>query len=77
MTHFRRAPHSSEPRVVIEVWEDQQMIAVIYPKDRGVKIVSKYIENRPDLVVVDLQEPPALLVNVWDRHPIEIRERES
>lgn len=66
MTQFVKRPHSQIPAGVIEVWEDGQMIAAIYPKDRGVKIVSKYLDGRRgDLVTVDPSRPPALHVNVW------------
>jgi len=40
------------------------LIAGIYATPRGVKVVSKLIDNRPDLVVIDPQFPPAVLINV-------------
>jgi hypothetical protein len=65
-------PHSTEARQVVEVWEDGRLIATIYPKDRGVKIVSKYLDGRrQDLVTVDAWAPPALHVNIWDGQTID------
>jgi hypothetical protein len=67
MTTFRAVGHSTEPSVVvIEVWEDNQLTAVIYPKHRGVKIVSKYLGGRlEDLVMLDPAIPPAMHIRIW------------
>jgi hypothetical protein len=49
---------------VCEIWHAGEMIGTIYAAARGVKIVSKYIENTTDLVIIEAAEPPALLVNI-------------
>lgn len=67
MTELRIAAHSITGKPMVEVWEDGRMIAAIYPKDRGVKLVTKYLDGRrADLVTVDPTFPPALHVNIWD-----------
>ena len=67
MTELRMSKYSLTGGKIVEVWEDGRFIAAIYPKDRGVKIVSKYLDNRRrDLVTVDPSYPPALHVNIWD-----------
>ncbi|MGO9893122.1 MAG: hypothetical protein ACLPX8_02770 [Bryobacteraceae bacterium] len=67
MTELRMHEHAATGAAIVEVWEDGQLIACIYPKDRGIKIVSKYLDGRRrHLVSVDPSPPPALHVNVWD-----------
>ena len=55
---------SGEP--VIELVDEHQgdLIAWIYATERGVKIVSKYVEHRPDLITIDPLPPPAVHVNL-------------
>ena len=67
MTHkvtLRTAPHTRTEDTVVEIWDGNRMIGVIYPAPRGIKVISKYIENRPDLLLVEPDEPPAILVNL-------------
>jgi len=68
MTEFRAAKHArSKARTIVEVWEDGVFIAAIYPAERGVRIVSKYLTDdcvpRPAL---EGPFPPALNVHIWD-----------
>jgi hypothetical protein len=67
MTELRIAEHTFGQEVaIIEIWEDGQMIGAIYPKDRGVKIISKYLDSgNRDMVSLDAAFPPALHVNLW------------
>lgn len=66
MTELRIAKHLQTGQPIVEVWEDGRLIGAIYPKDRGVKIVSKYLDGRRrDLVVVDHAYPPAIHVHIW------------
>lgn len=65
MTRLQLAPHTRTNDTVVEIWEGSLMIGVIYPHPGGVKIISKYIENRPDLVTIDPAEPPALIVRLF------------
>lgn len=66
MTTIKPATHTlnKEQVRIYEVWDGDRFIAAIYPTERGVKIVSKYIENREDLLQVEPLEPPAILVNI-------------
>jgi len=63
---MRLQPHTLKRGVqLVAVTDDSgALLCAIYETPRGLKIVSKYIENRPDLVVIDPDEPPALLVNL-------------
>ena len=61
MTELRTAQRTLN---IVEVWDGDTLIAAIYPSPGGVKIVSKYLENRPDLVTVDAVEPLALTVRI-------------
>ncbi len=60
MTMLRTERHAVKGTSLCEVWKDGQMIATIYPTDRGVKVVSKHIENRDDLVTIDPGEAHAV-----------------
>jgi hypothetical protein len=73
VTELRMAPHSRADRHIVEVWEDGQFIAAIYPKDRGVKVVSKYLDAKMSRasVALDASFPPAVHVNIWDGPVIE------
>jgi len=53
MITLRPAPHTVFSDAIIEVWDDDKFIAAIYPSPRGVKIISKLIDSRDDLVQVD------------------------
>lgn len=66
MTELRLVQQWGVQQRIVEVWEDGLFIAAIYPKDRGVKIVSKYLQGRlGDVVALDLVAPPALHVRIW------------
>ena len=52
--------------------EKGELVAGIYATERGLKIVSKYISNRSDLIQIEAVPPPAILVNLRpmpDREP--------
>jgi hypothetical protein len=70
MTELRTRTHSLLGCTIVEVWEDSQLIAHIYPKDRGLKIISKYLDNRrPGLVTFDASPTTAIHVNIWTGRP--------
>jgi hypothetical protein len=76
MTELRITQHTIKNRKIVEIWDGDmegapRLIGVIYPMERGVKIVSKYLENRPDVVVIDPEFPRALLVRIWDGQMID------
>lgn len=57
--HFRLSYNVLKPgQQVIECWQDDQLIATIYPYYQGLRIVSKHTR----LVTVDLQPPPATVI---------------
>jgi hypothetical protein len=71
MTELRPATHTETDETMVELWEGGQMIAAIYPIDRGVRIVSKHLHDgvRGGIVAIDPSFPPALHVRVWDGPP--------
>lgn len=77
MVTFKVVPHSVKDDAVIEVWEDGHMISVIYPADRGVRLVSKYLpSDSAELMKRVVMEPgtnqvPVAAVNIqiWDGVP--------
>lgn len=60
-------------KTVIEIWDGQKFIGVIYPSLRGVKIISKYIENRDDLLQVEALEPAAVVVNLLRERVVDVK----
>jgi hypothetical protein len=66
MLRLRRGTHQiTNCTDMVELLDESgKLVAGIYATDTGLKIVSKYIENRPDLVVVDPEYPPAILVRL-------------
>lgn len=60
-------------KTVIEIWDGKKFIGVIYPSLRGVKIISKYIENRDDLLQVEALEPAAVVVNLLRERVVDVK----
>jgi hypothetical protein len=58
--------HTVKPQTMVYELRDEagELVAAIYATDRGLKIVSNYIEDRPGLVTVDPDYPPALLIRL-------------
>jgi virulence-associated protein VagC len=53
---------------VVEVWEDGRRLAVIYPMEGGVKLISKLrVGMSPDQVLVDSSYPPAVHIDILKR----------
>jgi len=69
MTELRPSRHALTGAVIVEVWEDGVFIATIYPAHRGVRVVSKYLDPRATIAVIDPTEPPALFVWIWSGVP--------
>jgi predicted metalloprotease len=42
MSTFRMSFHSLTARRVVEIWQDKEFIGVLYPEERGVKLISKH-----------------------------------
>lgn len=62
MTTLRPAPHTTLDNTVVEVWQDGDMIAVIYPTRDGVQIISKYLNEKmgqppPAVLAIHIREP--------------------
>lgn len=65
MMRLRVAHHAISSAPMVEILSDTgQLIGCIYPTNAGVKIVSKYIVNHETLVAIEIQEPPALLIDL-------------
>jgi hypothetical protein len=66
---FRQKDHAltaGERARVVEVWsaDETTLLGVLYPTAVGVKFVSKFITNHPQLVVIDPAEPPAVVISL-------------
>lgn len=48
---------------IFELRENGELVAALYPTDDGLKIVSKFIVNHPSLIAIEVQQPPALLID--------------
>lgn len=64
MTNLQIAEHSAPSRgLVVEIHHPiHGLIGTIYPSDRGIRIVSPYLNPRRDIVAIDPVSPPALEV---------------
>lgn len=72
MVHFRLVDHSIKPGIkIVEIWNGDTLMGTIYPTERGIKLVSKYIVDDPEgAVEVDrskLPPIPAILINILSR----------
>lgn len=57
--------HGVNGSEMVELRSDSgDLVACLYATAAGLKIVSKYIVNIPELVMIEVQLPPALLVNL-------------
>jgi len=63
---LQKGRHILKPEVeIFELRDDADMlIACIYPTRTGLKIVSAFIRNHPLLVLIDPDDPPAILINL-------------
>jgi hypothetical protein len=64
---LRPAAHLGRPNgtIMVELLDEaDNIVAGIYATESGLKIVSKHIVNRPDLVVIDPSYPPAIVVRL-------------
>lgn len=69
MFTLRLARHGVRPDVFIfEIWNGSTLMGVIYPTERGIKVVSKYLIDDPEGAIKierDTQIPiPAILINL-------------
>lgn len=68
MFELRIADHKIRPGVkVYEIIQNGEVVGTIYPTDRGIKVVSRYLIDNPESAVEierDKAPPiPALLIN--------------
>jgi hypothetical protein len=63
MTELRIAPHTVRRCEVIEIWEEGLFIGAIYPANRGVRIVSKYLQDQS--YPVEQPFPGSLAITIW------------
>lgn len=45
MITFKIATHVNNSVPVVELWEDNEMVGVIYPSDGRVRVISKFVSN--------------------------------
>ncbi len=65
MHRFVLTSHSRLPGVeIVEVWRGSDMVAVIYPSELGIKVVSKHLRGDDSDIEIDSSPPvPAILIN--------------
>lgn len=67
---LKMAEHSIEPErgQMAEIWKDNVFMGAIYPTEKGIKVISKYIADNPEAAVeIDrnkLPPIPAILINL-------------
>ena len=71
MITLKMAEHSVKAGVqAVEVWSGDVFLASIYPTQRGIKVISKYIVGNPEGAVEierGKQPPiPAILINILE-----------
>ncbi len=60
--------HKPEQQL-IEVWEKGELMANIYPTEKGIKVISKHVADDPQgAIVIDKSSPiPAILIRLTKR----------
>lgn len=67
---LKMAEHSIEPErgSIVEIWNDKVFMGAIYPTEKGIKVISKYIAENPEAAIkIDrskLPPIPAILINL-------------
>ena len=67
---FKITEHSIEPErgQIVEVWNGKVFMGAIYPTEKGIKVVSKYIAENPEAAIKinrsKLPPIPAILINL-------------
>ena len=69
--------HRVHGGTMFELRNGEQLVACIYPTEDGLKIVSKYIVNDPRLVMIEVQEPPAILIDLTQGMVEEVASRRA
>ncbi len=72
MITFKLAPHSVTPGIeIVEIWDRDEMIGVVYPTELGIKVVSKFIpDNLEGVIHIERHKPvpiPEILINIRQR----------
>lgn len=65
-TELRLVPHVVLPdEQVIELWHNNVLIGLVAGADGpGVRVISRYLRNSMDAIVIVAEEPPALEVRL-------------
>lgn len=70
MIRFVHGAHTVRDDVpVVEVYNGEGLVAVIYPAEHGVKIVSRHFAPADDVITVDMKFPPAITVRFAGASP--------
>lgn len=68
MFTLRMSEQTERPGVKIEIWNEDRFMGVIYPTEKGIKVVSKDIMDNPEAAIeIDrsgLTPIPAILINL-------------
>jgi hypothetical protein len=64
MITFRIAKHSVRDAQVVEIFDGDRLMGVIYAQEWGIRLVSKYLKNSLDQIAIDPGEPVALEVRL-------------
>jgi len=69
MLELKMSAHDIRPGAqVVEIWNGSTLMGVIYPTERGVKVLSKYILHNPEgAIEIDREKSPsipAILINL-------------
>jgi len=66
MFSLRTDNHEIKPGVrMFEIWNKGKFVGAIYPTEKGIKVVSKYIIKDPESAIeIDRSEIPAILINL-------------
>lgn len=66
MITFKIATHVNNSVPVVELWEDNEMVGVIYPSDGRVRVISKFVSNVdiyedscPTIIEINLEGNPS------------------
>lgn len=63
MVELRRVKSFTRLTEMLEVWQEGEFIAAIYPTDAGVKIISKYFtQETGPILEVDTRDPIAISI---------------
>lgn len=65
MITFKIANHQYKlNQEIVELWDNEVLMRVIYPTKTGIKVISKYIKDPEKAVEIDKSLPVSVLINL-------------